>query len=496
MKRYIVLVIMTVFCLPTVFSQSAIYKLEGTCGEDTKWVFDGYTLTIRNASKNHQPVVIQDYDLKNQKSPWAKKLSVKRVQIEEGITRIGSCAFANCTDLQEVVFVGTNMAEIGWGAFRECSELKEVILPASLQSLGNDAFSSSNIITIDLSKTKIQDIKGSTFSNCRQLESVKLPTELKTIESYAFNDCQKLAGMIELPATIVSIGDGAFWGAQVPVIRCNATTPPVITNNSFGEKWETAFVPEGYGDVYKSTEIWEDKVILDKEVHAEVTVSFEGNLAVDINEQAHIAPAQVTHLTVHGPLGVKDFMIMRDNMTLLYDLDIEDADCSIIPEEAFLNKKVLMNVKLPRELLIIQRDAFRGCSSLKGTLTLPNSVTTIGWAAFQGCSSLEKVELSNALEVIRGYAFEGCTSLQQEITFPENFTSLGEYAFTNCRNLIGTVTFNKEFYMFMGNEGYWSSNSFAFQNCSNIEAVDLSECEYLYQLPMGVFRDCGSLHTV
>ena len=82
MKRYIVLVIMTVFCLPTVFSQSAIYKLEGTCGEDTKWVFDGYTLTIRNASKNHQPVVIQDYDLKNQKSPWAKKLSVKRVQIE------------------------------------------------------------------------------------------------------------------------------------------------------------------------------------------------------------------------------------------------------------------------------------------------------------------------------------------------------------------------------------------------------------------------------
>ena len=418
------------------------------------------------------------------------------VNLPKSLQTIGNEAFYK-TKIQTLNLSGyTELVSIGWGAFRECNELKEVILPASLQSLGEYVFQSSSITTIDLSKTKLQEIKGWTFSYCRQLESVKLPTELKSIEGYAFNDCQKLAGMIELPATIVSIGDGAFWGAQVPVIRCNATTPPVITNNSFGEKWETAFVPEGYGDVYKSTEIWEDKVILDKEVHAEVTVSFEGNLAVDINEQAHIAPAQVTHLTVHGPLGVKDFMIMRDNMTLLYDLDIEDADCSIIPEEAFLNKKVLMNVKLPRELLIIQRDAFRGCSSLKGTLTLPNSVTTIGWAAFQGCSSLEKVELSNALEVIRGYAFEGCTSLQQEITFPENFTSLGEYAFTNCRNLRGTVTFNKEFYMFMGNEGYWSSNSFAFQNCSNIEAVDLSECEYLYQLPMGVFRDCGSLHTV
>ena len=448
-----------------------------------------------NGSKKLERVVLPE-GLVNINYAFSNCEALTTVNLPKSLQTIGNETFYK-TKIQTLNLSGyTELVSIGWGAFRECSELKEVILPASLQSLGNDAFSSSNIITIDLSKTKIQDIKGSTFSNCRQLESVKLPTELKTIESYAFNDCQKLAGMIELPATIVSIGDGAFWGAQVPVIRCNATTPPVITNNSFGEKWETAFVPEGYGDVYKSTEIWEDKVILDKEVHAEVTVSFEGNLAVDINEQAHIAPAQVTHLTVHGPLGVKDFMIMRDNMTLLYDLDIEDADCSIIPEEAFLNKKVLMNVKLPRELLIIQRDAFRGCSSLKGTLTLPNSVTTIGWAAFQGCSSLEKVELSNALEVIRGYAFEGCTSLQQEITFPENFTSLGEYAFTNCRNLIGTVTFNKEFYMFMGNEGYWSSNSFAFQNCSNIEAVDLSECEYLYQLPMGVFRDCGSLHTV
>ena len=418
------------------------------------------------------------------------------VNLPKSLQTIGNETFYK-TKIQTLNLSGyTELVSIGWGAFRECSELKEVILPASLQSLGNDAFSNSNIITIDLSKTKIQDIKGSTFSNCRQLENVKLPTELKTIESYAFNDCQKLAGMIELPATIVSIGEYAFWGAQVPVIRCNATTPPVITNNSFGEIWETAFVPEGYGDVYKNTEIWEDKVILDKEVHAEVTVSFEGNLAVDINEQAHISPAQVTHLKVHGPLGVKDFMIMRDNMTLLYDLDIEDADCSIIPERAFVNKKVLMNVKLPRELLIIQDSAFQGCSSLKGTLMLPNSVTTIGWAAFQGCSSLEKVELSNALEIIRGYAFDGCTSLQQEITFPQNFTSIGEHAFANCRNLTGTVTFNKEFYMFMGNEGYWASNGYAFENCSNIEAVDMSECEYLYQLPVGVFRGCTALHTV
>ena len=448
-----------------------------------------------NGSKKLERVVLPE-GLVNINYAFSNCEALTTVNLPKSLQTIGNDAFYK-TEIQTLnLSECTELVSIGWGAFRECSELKEVILPASLQSLGNDAFSNSNIITIDLSKTKIQDIKGSTFSSCRQLENVKLPTELKTIESSAFNDCQKLAGMLELPATVVSIGDGAFWGTQIPVIRCHATTPPVINSNSFGDKWETAFVPEGYGDVYKSTEIWEDKVILDKEVHAEVTISYEGNLANDIVEQAQISPARVTHLKVHGPLGAKDFAIMRSNMTLLYDLDMEDAECSIIPENAFLDKKVLMNVKLPRELLIIQENAFRGCSSLKGTLTLPASVTTIGWAAFQGCSSLEKVELSDALEVIRGYGFEGCTSLEQEIAFPQNFTSLGEHAFANCRNIRGTLKFNKEFYMFMGNEGYWASNGYAFENCSNIEAVDMSECEYLYQLPVGVFRGCTALHTV
>ena len=402
-------------------------------------------------------------------------------------TKIQTADLAKCTELVSLS---------GWGVFSSYRELKEVTLPASLQTIGETTFSNTSITTIDLSKTQVKDIPSSAFSDCRQLENIKLPAELKTIGNYAFNGCEKLAGVLELPATITSIGEGAFLSTQIPVIRCNATTPPAITANSFSDKWEAAFVPEGCAERYKSTEIWEDKVILDGEVHAEVTVTFEGNLANDIVEQAKMAPARITHLKVHGPLGAKDFAIMRSNMTLLYDLDMEDAECSIIPEQAFLDKKVLMNVKLPRELLVIQESAFQGCSSLKGTLTLPAGVTTIGWAAFQGCSSLEKVELSSALEVIRGWAFEGCSSLQQEITFPERFTSIGEYAFANCRNLEGTVKFNKEFYMFMGNDGYWSSTGRAFENCSKIETVDMSDCEYLYQLPWGVFAGCTSLQTV
>ena len=480
----------TINYLGDVFSESGLMEVDLSGCTELK-TLEG---TFRNSKKLEKVMLPEGLTIIN--GAFSDCNSLTTVNFPKSLQSIGSDAFYN-TKIQFVDLSScSQLVALNWGAFRECHVLDAVLLPSSLQSLSEYAFYNTAITAIDLSNTQVQDIKESTFNECRQLENVKLPAKLKTIGSYAFYNCEKLAGMIELPATVVSVGEAAFWGSQVPVVKCNTTTPPAINSNSFGDKWEAAFVPEGYANVYKSTEIWEDKVILDKEVHADVTVSFEGNLAIDIVEQAMISPAQITHLKLHGPIGAKDFAIMRSNMTLLYDLDLEDTECSIIPENAFLDKKVLMNVKLPRELLIIQENAFRGCSSLKGTLTLPEGVTTIGWAAFQGCSSLEEIVLSPALEVIRGYAFEGCTSLQQEITFPQNFTSIGEYAFANCRNLTGTLKFNSEFYMFMGNEGYWSSTGRAFENCSNIKAVDMSECEYLYQLPMGVFSGCNTLETV
>ena len=457
-------------------------------------------------------------NLKTLDGTFNESKNLVKVMLPEGLMTITNGAFNNCEKLTAINFPKslqnisglnntklqkvdlselTYLNSIGGSTFDFCRELTEIQFPSSLELLGNYAFRGCEKLTsVDLSKTKLLEIANNTFEGCSVLESVKLPTTIETIGSYAFAGDNKLGGVLELGPKFSSIGENAFAGTQISVIKTETTTPPAISSNSMPDAWVAAFVPEGYADVYKSTPVWEDRVILDHELHADVTVSYEGNLANDIVEQAKIAPAQVTHLKVHGPIGANDFAIMRSNMTLLYDLDLEDAECSIIPEFAFLDKKVLMNVKLPSELLVIQQSAFQGCSSLKGTLTLPESVTTIGWAAFQGCSSLEKVELSDALEVIRGYAFEGCSSLQQEITFPKNFTSLGEYAFANCRSLYGTLKFNSEFYMFMGNEGYWSSTGRTFENCSNIEVVDMSECENLYQLPQGIFSRCTSLQTV
>ena len=184
MKRYFLMVMMTVLCLQGINSQS-VYKSSGTCGEDVMWTFDGYTLILTNVSKKSFSVAMDDYDLTNKIAPWIKKkLDVRKVQIENGITRIGSCAFAGCQSLQEVVFQSAAMREIGWGAFMNCSRLRSISFPEHL----------SQIETI-------------AFANCNSLISVNIPDQCR-VGVQAFVSCDNLKS-IELGATSI-IGHHAF----------------------------------------------------------------------------------------------------------------------------------------------------------------------------------------------------------------------------------------------------------------------------------------------
>src|SRR5262249_572994 len=45
------------------------------------------------------------------------------------------------------------------------------------------------------------------------------------------------------------------------------------------------------------------------------------------------------------------------------------------------------------------------------SVTIPNSVTSIGWGAFMGCTGLATVTIPNSVYYIEDYAFGYCTSL-------------------------------------------------------------------------------------
>lgn len=68
------------------------------------------------------------------------------------------------------------------------------------------------------------------------------------------------------------------------------------------------------------------------------------------------------------------------------------------------------------------------------TLTIPETVTTIGVKAFSNLKSLEVIRLPQDLKEIASDTFTNCISLE-EINFPEGLETLNEYACYNCTSL-------------------------------------------------------------
>ena len=81
--------------------------------------------------------------------------------------------------------------------------------------------------------------------------------------------------------------------------------------------------------------------------------------------------------------------------------------------------------------------AFWECRSLL-RLTIPDSVTQIGYSAFQDCSSLTRLTLSQSLTTIGTSAFAGCSSLTS-LAIPESITAIGAGAFSNCSSLTSLI---------------------------------------------------------
>ena len=73
--------------------------------------------------------------------------------------------------------------------------------------------------------------------------------------------------------------------------------------------------------------------------------------------------------------------------------------------------------------------AFSGCNGLT-SVTIPNSVTSIGGGAFQE-TGLTSVTIPISVTSIGDNAFEGCSGLTS-VTIPNSVTSIGWGAFQNC----------------------------------------------------------------
>ena len=103
--------------------------------------------------------------------------------------------------------------------------------------------------------------------------------------------------------------------------------------------------------------------------------------------------------------------------------------------------------------------AFSGCTGLT-SITIPNSVTSIGGRTFEGCTGLTSVTIPNSVTSIGGGAFSGCKGLTS-ITIPNSVTNIHDGAFANCSSLISVT---------IGN-GVTNVGASVFRGCNSLTSV-------------------------
>ncbi|MBR4366804.1 MAG: leucine-rich repeat protein, partial [Bacteroidaceae bacterium] len=155
----------------------------------------------------------------------------------------------------------------------------------------------------------------------------------------------------------------------------------------------------------------------------------DGNLTDEGNESSQtVENGRTYHITIAVNNGnVKCYL----DEELIHDYNFTVKGRKLC--HAFEGCSNLTSVSIPESVTTIGEYAFSGCSSLT-SVTIPENVTSINKDAFSGCSNLTSVTIPNSVTLIGYGAFYGCSGLTS-ITIPESVTSINEWTFGECKSL-------------------------------------------------------------
>ncbi len=226
----------------------------------------------------------------------------------------------------------------------------------------------------------------------------------------------------------------------------------------------------------------------------------------------NIGPATITGYRGSGvalaiPSTINGYPVTGIGITAFYDdtsltsVTIPDSVTSI-GDYAFEYCSRLSSISLGNGVTSLGVFVFAGCTSLT-SVTIPDNVISIGEVAFEECTNLTSVTIGNSVTSIGASAFEQCSRLTS-VTIPDSVTRLGDYAFADCTGLTG-VTLGRSVSSlgesaFEGCSGLTSIaipdsvtsiGDYAFDSCTNLTGVTIGNG--MTSIGDYAFADCSSL---
>ena len=213
-------------------------------------------------------------------------------------------------------------------------------------------------------------------------------------------------------------------------------------------------------------------------------VTYSANLNIGRNYSGDIViPRQITYNSNKynvTRIGERAFT-GNNSSTYITSISIPNSVKSI-GKEAFWRSTLITSVTIPNSVTSIGISAFEGCTGLT-SVTLPNSITSIEESTFDYCTSLTSITIPNSVKSIGASAFWSCTSLTS-ITIPNSVTNIGDFAFDGCRNLTSVTLPNS----------ITSTGVFTFGYCTSLTSITIPSS--VTEIGAHAFTNCTSLTSI